>query len=246
MFVKKFSLNEAQESGVTVNQQQPTTEQPNTTQPVVQSDSPVSEKAIMFSDVVGSSAKWSADPETMKVQLDKHFTIINEIAKKWNGFVVKTIGDAFMIYFKESDKTLLNSINCAIEIINTEELPLRIGICSGDMEEKSYVLQDAKLKDYFGNAVNTASRMESKVAQPGGIAFTYINNISKTESSAIVNLIDKYKPVATKYSNDCNSDKEMQGKRSGRLLTDIHLAACKSVQELKGVKELTSFNFKVK
>ncbi|MCK9446835.1 adenylate/guanylate cyclase domain-containing protein [bacterium] len=212
----------------------------------VQSDSPVSEKAIMFTDVVGSSAKWAEDPETMKEQLDKHFNTINNIAKKWSGFVVKTIGDAFMIYFKESDKTLFNAVNCAIEVLNTEQLPLRIGICSGDMEEKTYILQDANLKDYFGNAVNTASRMESKVAEPGGIAFTYTNNISKTESTSIVNLIEKYKPIATKYSNDCNSDKEMQGKRSGRLLTDIHLAACKSVQELKGVKELTAFSFKVK
>lgn len=221
----------------------------NTQAPVqnnVQSDSPISEKAIMFTDVVGSSAKWAEDPETMKQQLDKHFNTINNIAKKWSGFVVKTIGDAFMIYFKESDKTLLNAVNCAIEVLNTEQLPLRIGICSGDMEEKTYVLQDANLKDYFGNAVNTASRMESKVAEPGGIAFTYTNNISKTESTSIVNLIEKYKPIATKYSNDCNNDKDNQGKRSGRLLTDIHLAACKSVQELKGVKELTAFSFKVK
>jgi class 3 adenylate cyclase len=132
---------------------------------------------ILFTDVVGSSKLWSEDPITMSSQLDKHFIKINSISKQYNGFVVKTIGDAFMVYFKPGN-SLQNAINCAKSVLKSEELPLRIGICSGSMEEKTYELQNAKLKDYFGNAVNIASRMESKVAEEGGIAFTSVNKIS--------------------------------------------------------------------
>ena len=135
--------------------------------------------SIMFTDVVGSSKLWSDDPQEMKIQLDKHFTLMNNIAKQHNGFVVKTIGDAFMIYFGKGKGSLQNAINCAKKILLSENLPLRVGICQGNMEEKSYNIQNANLRDFFGNAVNTASRMESKVAGEGGvIAFTSLTGVS--------------------------------------------------------------------
>jgi class 3 adenylate cyclase len=135
--------------------------------------------SIMFTDVVGSSKLWSDDPQEMKIQLDKHFTLMNNIAKQHNGFVVKTIGDAFMIYFGKGEGSLKNAINCAKKILLSEKLPLRVGICQGNMEEKSYNIQNANLRDFFGNAVNTASRMESKVAGEGGsIAFTSLTGVS--------------------------------------------------------------------
>ena len=202
--------------------------------------------AILFTDVVGSSARWSSDPNTMKIQLDKHFELVNNIATRHDGFVVKTIGDAFMIYFNPGGKSLLNAIKCGIEIINGEDLPLRIGVCAGQMEEKSYVLQNSRLRDFFGNTVNTASRMESKVAEAGGIAFSYTEPISDSQSTEIKQLVDAYNPKAIKYSNDCSNDKELQGKRSGRLLTDINIELCKSSQELKGVKDITAYSIKIK
>jgi hypothetical protein len=212
----------------------------------INEDSKYEGHAILFTDVVGSSQKWSNDPQTMKIQLDKHFTIVNDIAKKHEGFVVKTIGDAFMIYFKRTNNTLLHAIECGIEILKSEDLPLRIGICYGDMEEKTYVLQNAKLRDFFGNTVNTASRMESKVAEAGGIAFTYSKPLSKEQSIACRKAIDKYNPRAIKFSANPNDDKELQGKRSGRLLSDLHIEKTKNISDLKGVKELTAFGLKVK
>ena len=144
--------------------------------------------AIMFTDVVGSSQMWSDDTLVMKERIDSHFDLINDIAKKHDGFVVKTIGDAFMIYFEDSEDTLERSIECGINILRAESLPLRIGICEGGMQEKTYVLQNAKLKDYFGNVVNVASRMESKVADPEGIAFSSMLEVPKS-------ILDKYNPL---------------------------------------------------
>jgi len=134
---------------------------------------------MLFTDVVGSSSMWSDDAKTMSIQLDKHFKIMDDLARKRGGFVVKTIGDAFMIYFSKSEKSLENAIDFAVDVINTEELPLRIGICSGKMTAKKCRIQNVELLDFFGDVVNTASRMESKVAEKGSIAFTSVDNIDE-------------------------------------------------------------------
>ena len=134
---------------------------------------------MLFTDVVGSSSMWSDDAKTMSIQLDKHFKIMDDLARKRGGFVVKTIGDAFMIYFSKSEKSLENAIDFAVDVINTEELPLRIGICSGKMTAKKCRIQNVELLDFFGDVVNTASRMESKVAEKCSIAFTSVDNIDE-------------------------------------------------------------------
>ena len=146
---------------------------------------------IVFTDVVKSSELWADDPKLMEERLDNHFNLINEKAKNWGGFVVKTIGDSFMIYFEPTDNSLLEAINCSIDIINDEELDLRIGVCYGKMREREYMMQNAKLKDYFGNAVNTASRLESKVCdEPNCISFSNTDDITQKQSADIFELLE--------------------------------------------------------
>ena len=139
--------------------------------------------AMLFTDVVGSSKMWSEDPQTMSIQLDKHFKVMDNLARKYGGFVVKTIGDAFMIYFSKSENSLEKAVDFAVEVLKTEELPLRIGICSGNLTAKKCKIQNVELLDFFGDVVNTASRMESKVAESGGIAFTSVDNIENQVES---------------------------------------------------------------
>ena len=146
---------------------------------------------MLFTDVVGSSKMWSDDPQTMSIQLDKHFKVMDNLARKYGGFVVKTIGDAFMIYFPKSENSLEKAVDFAVDVIKIEELPLRIGICSGNMTAKKCRIQNVELIDFFGDVVNTASRMESKVAEPGAIAFTSVDNIDNQINS----LSKKYKLV---------------------------------------------------
>lgn len=125
--------------------------------------------AMMFTDVEGSSSMWSDDPQKMAIQLEEHHKLIQNISEKHEGWIVKTIGDAFMVYFEPSDYSLVNAVKCAKEIILSEPAyNLRIGICQGYMDEKTYRIQKVDLRDFFGNSVNTASRMESKVAGKGG------------------------------------------------------------------------------
>jgi class 3 adenylate cyclase len=144
--------------------------------------------AMVFTDVVGSSKQWSEDPIKMAEQLEQHHILIDSLAKKHRGWIVKTIGDAFMVYFEPSDKSLYNALNFAKEAIEKEtKYSIRVGVCTGNMNNKTYTLQNVKLKDFFGNAVNTASRMESKVAAPDGIAFTSVKPISNIVLNDIQN-----------------------------------------------------------
>ena len=146
--------------------------------------------AMLFTDVVGSSKMWSEDPKTMDIQLNKHFELMDGLARKHGGFVVKTIGDAFMIYFEKNEKSLENAVDFAVEVTKSEKLKLRIGICSGKMIAKNCKIQNVQLLDFFGDVVNTASRMESKVSEEGGVAFTSVDDIS-----------EQMKSISKKYKN---------------------------------------------
>ena len=134
---------------------------------------------MVFSDVVGSSKMWSDDPVTMIGQLEAHHKLVDSLASKNNGWIVKTIGDAFMVYFEPSEYSLFNAIKFSKELIlNEKAYGLRVGVCEGHMDEKTYSIQKVELRDFFGNAVNASSRMESKVSEVGGtIAFCSLKPI---------------------------------------------------------------------
>lgn len=136
--------------------------------------------AILFTDIVGSSEMWSEDSFKMMQQLKEHHELVVSLSEKNKGWVVKTIGDAFMIYFEASKDSLNAALRFSKELILKEKkYELRIGICQGMMQEETYRIQKVNLKDFYGNPVNTASRMESKVAGgPGIVAFTTEGDIS--------------------------------------------------------------------
>ena len=152
--------------------------------------------AMVFTDVVGSSKMWSDDPITMAQQLESHHKLIDAVAEKNKGWIVKTIGDAFMVYFEPSEESLFNAVKFAKEIILSEKAyNLRVGVCQGNMDQKTYSIQKVELKDFFGNAVNAASRMESKVSEVGGtIAFCSLvpleNKMSKIQTLGRILKVD--------------------------------------------------------
>ncbi len=151
---------------------------------------------MVFTDVVGSSKMWSDDPVTMLKQLEGHHSLVETTAEKYKGWIVKTIGDAFMVYFEKSEDSLFNAIKFSKKVILSEKsYNLRVGFCQGHMDQKTYRLQKVDLKDFFGNAVNAASRMESKVAEFGGtIAFCSTgqigNKMAKIKSLGNVTDVD--------------------------------------------------------
>lgn len=157
-------------------------------------------KAIVFIDIVSSSELWAKNEEKMFNLLDKMFKMIKTISENCNGVIIKTIGDAFMLEFSTLKNAVHFSINLQELLKVKQDYPrVRIGVSYGDVKVKSFTVQNCSTNDYFGNTVNTASRMESKVSPVSGIAVaidenkdkTLISNVSKTKNIKLISFDDK-------------------------------------------------------
>lgn len=126
--------------------------------------------AIMFSDIKGYSAMMGADEENAFRLLDEHNAIIFPIIKKFNGEILKLIGDAILASFISA----VDATNCAYEVQSNlskynqqqpskQQIWIRIGVHVGDVLLKN--------GDVFGDGVNIAARLEP-IAEPGGICIS--------------------------------------------------------------------------
>ena len=126
--------------------------------------------AIMFTDMVGYSARAQADEAHALAVLERHNQLLRPIFPRFHGREVKTVGDAFLVEFDSA----LEAARCALEVQRTlhdhnrasseeEGIQVRIGIHVGDV-----VPTDG---DLLGDAVNIAARIEP-LAEPGGICLT--------------------------------------------------------------------------
>jgi len=124
---------------------------------------------VCFSDIVNFTTISSQyEPEFIIGELNEMFTVFDNIMEKNQCERIKTIGDAYMAVCgmpEENENHARNIVQAAIEMIkyiqNRNEQSqvkwqIRIGIHSGEVVGvKKYIY------DVFGDAVNTAGRMES-------------------------------------------------------------------------------------
>ena len=68
--------------------------------------------ALCFTDIQSSTSLWARVPEEMAVGLEAHHALIRSLIVKHNGYEVKTIGDSFMIAFKE----VHDAVSLAVEL----------------------------------------------------------------------------------------------------------------------------------
>jgi class 3 adenylate cyclase len=200
--------------------------------------------AILFTDMVGSSKLWKDDPENMIIALEQQSKLMDKTCKKFKGYICKTIGDAFMVAFD----TIEDAIKCALFIqtelkdnpipIGKQNTLLRIGICYGPVYSSKIKLQNNITIDYFGNTVNTASRIEGGVSPEGGIAFCITS-----EDAAEINLDSLLKGLNVDLISFTNKGDEV--KRSNRTLTDIHRHIYKNIKQLKGIDKIDVFKIKL-
>lgn len=200
----------------------------------------VIDKCILFTDIEKSSELWRDNDDNMYKCILKHEDQIFKLCEKYSGFVIKSIGDAYMITFD----SLLDAVNFSINIqheniktpikVGNKNIKIRIGFSYGEVYEYKSDRQNKTMLDYFGNIVNTASRIESKISESGSFAFSY-DNIDDDEKDKIIKLLNsKCKSYQIlNYSDNCKLDKHR--KRSGRLLSDTHNYICKPISKLNGV-----------
>ena len=207
---------------------------------------------MFFSDVVGSSKLWTEYGDNMFDALVEHEKLVDKLIEN-KGYVVKTIGDAFMCVFEGQD-SLLDAVEFAkelteqmtIKVGGKGKMELRIGIAYGGMRKRKMKIQDNEVYDFFGNAVNAASRMESTVSAEGGFAFTMIDSIDNAEMKKLTTLVEQCKSMEiVDFENDCRKDSNEKVKRSGRLLTSMQRNKCENIDDLKGVKPLRAYKCKI-
>ncbi|MGQ9673730.1 MAG: adenylate/guanylate cyclase domain-containing protein [Candidatus Aminicenantales bacterium] len=123
--------------------------------------------AVMFTDIVGYSARAQENEILALELLDEHRKILRPLFQKYLGKEIKTIGDGFLVEFSSAVK----ATECAVEIQKkikerNAALPrerwvqVRIGLHLGDIVHKE--------GDIYGDGVNIASRIQP-LAEPGGI-----------------------------------------------------------------------------
>ena len=132
--------------------------------------------AIMFTDIVGFTSLMRADEKKALNLLYYNRQLLEPIIKKYNGDILKEMGDGTLNSFSSA----IEAVRCAIEIQETlEEVPalnLRIGIHIGDVIEQG--------EDIFGDGVNIASRIQN-LADSGGICISQTVNDSIQSQSDI-------------------------------------------------------------
>jgi len=116
--------------------------------------------AIMFSDIFGYTTLMGSDEDLALEVLHKNREIHLSLTGKYNGKLIKELGDGMLVQFKSA----LEAVLCALEIQQKAhtglEAKLRIGIHLGDITIDH--------EDIFGDGVNVASRLQTE-ADPGGI-----------------------------------------------------------------------------
>ncbi|EMP01564.1 adenylate/guanylate cyclase catalytic domain protein [Leptospira santarosai str. HAI1380] len=131
---------------------------------------------ILFTDLRGSTEMYDKAGDILAYRLvQEHFRLLSETVKKFNGAIVKTMGDAIMATFSSPLDGLFASLEMMsrIDRMNEEfkehghEIGLKIGLNEGPALA---VVNDERL-DYFGQNVNIAARVQA-LASAGEIWVT--------------------------------------------------------------------------
>ena len=141
--------------------------------------------AIVFTDIQSSTMTWEGAPFEMKTALELHNDVIRKAAGEYDGYEVKTIGDAFMLAFADLDNAakfclavqvdltevdwpegLLDLPQCAKVPHAFSGLRVRMGLHYGEVEKQDNAMTGRA--DYFGTVVNIAARLEA-AGRGGGI-----------------------------------------------------------------------------
>ncbi len=184
--------------------------------------------AIMYTDIAGFSRMMEQDEAGTLKLLKLHNDLIKEIVDRHHGTIIKTIGDALLIDFKNTVEALQSALEIQDKLYahNAEnrDLPLlvRIGLHLGDI----YFFEN----DALGEGINIAARLQS-LARPGCICFSQdIYNIvlNKLEFRAeklgrvslknITKEIHAYEITTPNVEFDPNKDKPRAGYKPGTYL----------------------------
>ncbi len=102
---------------------------------------------FLFTDIEGSTKRWEADPDVMRVELAAHDDVLRTAVEGEGGWLFKHTGDGVCAAFQSARA----AVDAAVVAQRQLGLPVRMGIASGEAELRG--------DDYFGSTLNTAARV---------------------------------------------------------------------------------------
>jgi predicted ATPase len=102
---------------------------------------------FLFTDIEGSTRRWEADANAMRLALRAHDEVLCTAIDEHGGYLFSHTGDGVVAAFASPR----SAVNAAVAAQHALELPVRMGIATGEAE-----LRD---NDYFGTVLNRAARV---------------------------------------------------------------------------------------
>ncbi|MDQ1495502.1 MAG: hypothetical protein QOG69_1985 [Actinomycetota bacterium] len=102
---------------------------------------------FLFTDIEGSTRRWEADADAMRVALEAHNQVLREAVAANDGEVFNYTGDGMCAVFASPR----SAIDAAVDAQRALELPVRMGIATGEAELRG--------DDYFGTVLNRTARV---------------------------------------------------------------------------------------
>jgi predicted ATPase len=102
---------------------------------------------FLFTDVEGSTRRWEADADAMRVALAAHDKVLRKAIEAHGGWMFKHTGDGVCAAFASPG----SAVDAAVAAQQTLELPVRMGLATGEAELRA--------GDYFGAVLNRAARV---------------------------------------------------------------------------------------
>src|SRR6185369_14025773 len=102
---------------------------------------------FLFTDIEGSTRRWESDADAMRAALLAHDKVLRTAIEKHEGFLFSHTGDGVVAAFASPR----SAVDAAIAAQRALELPVRMGIATGEAELRG--------GDYFGTVLNRAARV---------------------------------------------------------------------------------------
>ena len=102
---------------------------------------------FLFTDIEGSTRRWESDADAMRSALVAHDKVLRTAIEAYDGFLFSHTGDGVMAAFALP----MSAVNAAIDAQRELQLPVRMGIATGEAELRE--------GDYFGTVLNRAARV---------------------------------------------------------------------------------------
>ncbi len=148
--------------------------------------------SVVFTDIKGFTERTSQAGRDFAVKLrDKHDALLKPIIRRYDGTLVKTIGDAFLLTFDSPT----NAVLCALMMQETlrsynrtapieERIEIRVAINTGEV-----TVTDG---DVLGDVVNVASRVEH-ITEANEIWFTEATYLAMNKQEVPTSLVGEFR-----------------------------------------------------